>query len=89
MKLSKRRKYVLYKLAFTHEVHWTTRPSWMAYGGRLQRVDKIIPSLDGQDISSVMASMKKEGLVRCSPFRPHKPLHITPHGMDALLGTAD
>mgnify|MGYP003479660669 CR=1 FL=1 len=87
MKLSQRRKYVLYKLAFTHEVHWDTRPSWMRICGRLQRVDKVIPTLDAQDISSVMKSMKKEGLVRFNPHMFERPLHITLRGMDALLET--
>lgn len=87
MKLSQRRKYVLYKLAFTHEVHWDTRPTWVRLMGRLQRVDKVIPSLHGQDISCVMKSMKKEGLVRCNPHMFERPLHITPRGMDVLLET--
>ena len=82
MKLTPRRTYVLYKLAFTDEVQWTTCPSWP---GRYKQIDQVFPTLDGQDISHVMKSMRKEGLVRCYPFTKDRPLHITPKGMDALL----
>ena len=85
MKLTQRRKYVLYKLAFTHEVQWATRPSFVMRG---RKIEEVFPTLDGQDISSVMKSMKKEGLVRCNPFTRDRPLHITLNGMDALLENA-
>lgn len=82
MKLNQRRKYVLYKLAFTHEVQWKTRPVWIK---RFGKIDRIYPTLDGQDISCVMKSLRKDGLVRCYPFTKDRPLHITLKGIAALL----
>lgn len=85
MRMTPRRKEVLYHIAFTDEIKFEYSKKWRSWERRNGYAPG--PRLLDVDVSVIIQEMRKHGLVRYNIHMPR--LCITPKGMDALLATVN
>lgn len=78
-KLTKRRKEILWHVAYTDEIVFGR--GYYRAGARL--IECLEPLLDGVNIRHPILALKKSGLIRWPMGRPM--MWITPFGMEVLL----
>jgi hypothetical protein len=85
MRMTPRRKEVLYHIAFTDEIKFEYSKKWKYWA----KANGYLPGprLLGVDVNLIIHEMRKHGLVRYNIDM--QVLCVTPKGMDALLATVN
>jgi hypothetical protein len=93
VKLTPRRREILWHIAFSDDLRWALQKDW---SDRWSNSFTFVPHLGGVAVSSVVLYLLRTRLIRYSPLAPRPDCHdrhafippiplITPRGMAALL----